>query len=193
MGVHRGLITLYPRDVRSFYLVGLEAKVPLGVFDVTIERGGSGDDEFVIRAKIVEWGYSRLSTLRDFLTEENSGKIRTPVFTAMPAGLAISAFFMLNRLGFDRRWFRTVNADPTVVPLKANNDLEVLKNIAYLHAVLRFVVDAELNPRMRLHRNEKAPMTHAVLARSNYNADKNLIQRHIPPKVMGSLPRVALA
>jgi len=36
-------------------------------------------------------------------------------------------------------------------------------------------------------------MTHAVLARSNYNADKNLIQRHIPPKVMGSLPRVALA
>jgi hypothetical protein len=31
---------------------------------------------------------------------------------------------------------------------------------------------------MRLHKDEEASMMHAVLARSNYNADKNLIQRH---------------
>jgi hypothetical protein len=181
---------MYPRDVKSLYLVGLEARVPVGMFDVEVD--GQGDNEFVVRAKAIEWGYSRLSAVRDFLTEENSGKIRTPVFTAMPAGLAISAFFMLNRLGFNRRWFRMINADPTIVPLKANNDLEVLRNIAYLHAVLRFVVNAELNPRMRLHRNEKAPTTHAVMARSNYNADKNLIQRHVKPETMRKLPKVIL-
>jgi len=49
------LITLYPKDVRSLYLVGLEAKVPLGVFDVTIEK--SSDDEFVVKARAIEWGY----------------------------------------------------------------------------------------------------------------------------------------
>ncbi len=181
---------LHIGSVRDLYLIGLETKVPVGVFSVDVEEGGS--DEFVVKVKVVKWGYSRLSALRDFLTEENSGKTRTPVFTAMPAGLAISAFFMLNRLGFNRRWFRTVNADPTVVPFKANNDLEVLRNIAYIHAVLRFVVDAELNPRMRLHRNEKAPMTHAVLMRSNYNADKSLIQRHVKPETMKKLPKVTL-
>jgi hypothetical protein len=181
---------LHIGSVRDLYLIGLETKVPIGVFSVYVEK--SGDNEFVIRTKVVKWGYSRLSAVRDFLTEENSGKIRTPIFTAMPASLAISAFFMLNRLGFNRRWFRMINADPTIVPFKANNDLEVLKNIAYLHAVLRFVVNAELNPRMRLHRNEKAPMTHAVLARSNHNADKNLIQRHVKPETMKKLPKVIL-
>ena len=190
MGVHWGAVVLHIGSVRDLYLIGLESKVLVGVFSVDVEEGGS--DEFVVKVKVVKWSYTRLSALRDFLTEENSGKIRTPVFTAIPAGLAISAFFMLKRLGFNRRWFRTVNADPTIVPLKANNDLEVLKNIAYLHAVLRFVVDAELNPRMRLHRNEKAPMTHAVLARSNYNADKNLIQRHVKPETMRKLPKVTL-
>jgi hypothetical protein len=190
MGVHWGAVVLHIGSVRDLYLIGLETKVPVGVFSVDVEEGGS--DEFVVKVKVVKWGYSRLSALRDFLTEENSGKTRTPVFTAMPAGLAISAFFMLNRLGFNRRWFRTVNADPTVVPFKANNDLEVLRNIAYIHAVLRFVVDAELNPRMRLHRNEKAPMTHAVLMRSNYNADKSLIQRHVKPETMKKLPKVTL-
>jgi hypothetical protein len=105
MGVHRGLITLYPKDVRSFYLVGLEAKVPLGVFDVTIENGG---DEFIVKVKVVKWGYSRLSAVRDFLTEENSRVVRPRVFTAFPAGLGYSVFFILARLGFDRRWLKVV-------------------------------------------------------------------------------------
>jgi len=36
-------------------------------------------------------------------------------------------------------------------------------------------------------------MTHAVLAKSNYNADKNQIKRHVKPKTMKKLPRVVLA
>ncbi len=187
--MHWGPIVLYIRSVRDLFLAGLGARAAVGAFDVDITVEG---ETFTIRAKVVEWGYSRLSALRDFLAEENSGGVRTPVFTAMPAGLAIPTFFMLRRLGFNRRWFRTVNADPTVVPLKAGDDLGVLRNIAYLHAVLRFVVEEVLNPRLRLHMSEKAPMTHAVLARSNYNADAALVRRHVRPEIMERLPRVVL-
>ena len=35
-------------------------------------------------------------------------------------------------------------------------------------------------------------MIHAVMARSNYNADKNLIQRHVKPETMRKLPKVIL-
>jgi len=35
-------------------------------------------------------------------------------------------------------------------------------------------------------------MTHAVLARSDYNADKNIVQRHVKPETMRKLPRVIL-
>jgi len=35
-------------------------------------------------------------------------------------------------------------------------------------------------------------MTHAVLAKSNHNADKNLIQRHVTPETMKKLPKVIL-
>jgi hypothetical protein len=33
-----------------------------------------------------------------------------------------------------------VNADPTAIPLRASNDLNVFRNIAYLHAVHNHVV-----------------------------------------------------
>jgi hypothetical protein len=181
---------LYIKSARDLFLVGLGARVVVGAFDVTVE---GGDKAFTIGAKAVEWGYSRLSALRDFLVEENSVAVKTPVFTAMPAGSAIPTFFMLRRLGFNRRWFRTVNADPTTVPLKAGSDLEILRNIAYIHAVLRFVVEEVLNPRMRLRMNEKAPMAHAVLARSNYSADAALIMRLVRAEIMEKLPRVVLA
>jgi len=36
-------------------------------------------------------------------------------------------------------------------------------------------------------------MMHAVLARSNHNTDKNLIQRHLKPEITKKLPRVVLA
>jgi hypothetical protein len=36
-------------------------------------------------------------------------------------------------------------------------------------------------------------MTHTILARSNYNANKNLIQRHVKPETTKKLPRVVLA
>ena len=41
-------------------------------------------------------------------------------------------------------------------------------------------------------KNEEASMMHAVLARSNYNANKNLIQRHVKPETMRKLPKVIL-
>jgi len=191
MGVHREPVVMYPRDVRSFYLVGLEAKVPVGVFSVDVEEGGS--DEFVVRAKVVEWGYSRLSTLREFLTEENARAVRTHVLTAFPAGLGHSLFFIFNRLGFDRRWFKVVNADPTTVPLKANNDYEVLRNIAYLHAIHRLIVIDKLKKPLWIRHKTATPITHAILAKSNYNHNKHLIQQHVPRKVVEKLPRVTLA
>ena len=184
------MITLYPRDVRSFYLVGLEAKVPLGVFDVTIENGG---DEFIVKVKVVKWGYFRLSAVRDFLTEENSRVIMTRVFTAFPAGLGYSVFFILARLGFDRRWFKVVNADPTTVPLKANNDYEVLRNIAYLHAIHKLIVIDKLKKPLWIKHKTTTPIAHAILMKSNYNHNKHLIQQHVPRKIIEKLPRVVLA
>jgi hypothetical protein len=189
MGVHRGLITLYPKDVRSFYLVGLETKVPLGVFDVTIENGG---DEFIVKVKVVKWGYSRLSAVRDFLTEENSRVVRTRVLTAFPAGLGYSVFFILARLGFDRRWFKVVNADPTTVPLKANNDYEVLRNIAYLHAIHKLIVIDKLKRPLWIRHKTATPITHAILMKSNYNHDRHLIQQHVPRKIIEKLPKIIL-
>jgi len=35
-------------------------------------------------------------------------------------------------------------------------------------------------------------MTHTIPARSNHNANKNLIQRHATPETMKKLPRVVL-
>jgi hypothetical protein len=35
-------------------------------------------------------------------------------------------------------------------------------------------------------------MTHTIPAKSNYNADKNLIQRHVTPETTKKLPKVVL-
>ena len=185
------MITLYPRDVKSLYLVGLETKVLVGVFDVEVD--GQGDNEFVVRAKVVEWGYSRLSAVREFLTEESSKVVRTRVFTAFPAGLGYSVFFILARLGFDRRWLKVVNADPTTVPLKAGDDYEVLRNIAYLHAIHKLIVIDKLKKPLRIRHKTATPTMHAILAKSDYNHNKHLIQQHVPRKIIEKLPRVVLA
>jgi len=54
------------------------------------------------------------------------------------------------------------------------------------------VVNDESNLEMS-SKNEEASMMHAVPARSNHNADKNLIQRHVKPETTKKLPRVVLA
>ncbi len=185
------MIVLYPKDVRGLYLVGLEARVPLGVFDVVVDEHGS--DEFIIKAKAAEWGYSRLSTLRDFLAGENSKTVRARVLTAFPAGLGHSIFFILTRLGFDRRWFKMVNADPTTVPLKANDDLEVLRNIAYLHAVHKLIVIDRLKGPLWIRHKTATPTMHAILMKSGYNHDKHLVTQHVPRKIIEKLPKIALA
>jgi len=184
------LITLYPKDAKSLYLVGLEAKVPVGVFSVDVKESSS--DEFVVKVKVVEWGYSRLSAVREFLAEENSKVVRTHVLSAFPAGLGHSVFFILNRLGFDRRWLKVVNADPTVIPLKAGNDLEVLRNIAYLHAIHRLIVIDKLKKPLWIRHKTATPIAHAILMKSNYNHNKHLIQQHVPRKIIEKLPKITL-
>ena len=52
MGVHWDVIVLYPRDVKSFYLVGLEVRVPINVFDVDLEE--LVDDHFIIGVKPIK-------------------------------------------------------------------------------------------------------------------------------------------
>jgi len=49
-----------------------------------------------------------------------------------------------------------------------------------------------LKRRFRLRWGEVAATTHAILMRSGYNADKNLIQRHLKPETMKKLPKVTL-
>ena len=189
--MHWEPVVMYPRDVKSFYLIGLEVKVPIGIFSVDVEKGGG--DEFVIKAKVVEWGYSRLSALRDFLAGENSGVVRTQVRTAYRAGLGQSLKFVLRWLGFDVRWFRMVNADPTIVPLKASDDLEVLRNIAYLHAVHNHVVVNVVGRRYPVLHSNATPIMHAILMKSNYNHNKHLIMQHVPRKIIEKLPKITLA
>ncbi|MFP3296855.1 MAG: hypothetical protein RXN78_04625 [Vulcanisaeta sp.] len=46
--------------------------------------------------------------------------------------------------------------------------------------------------RIAHNRNKETSTTHAVLARSNYNANKNPTQRHVKPEIMKKLPKVIL-
>ena len=41
----------------------------------------------------------------------------------------------VRKLGFRRCWFMMVNADPVHVPFGASEVEDVLRNIAYIHAV----------------------------------------------------------
>jgi len=164
--------------------------VPLGVFDVAIES--DGDNEFMIKAKAVEWGYTKLSALRDFLISENSGGVRTQVRTAYRAGLGQSLKFILRRLGFDIRWFKMVNADPTIIPLRASDDLDGLRNIAYLHAIHKLIVIDRLKKPLWIRHKTATPTMHAILMKNNYNHNKHLIQQHVPRKTIEKLPKVVL-
>jgi len=191
MGVHWEPVVMYPRDVRSFYLVGLDARVPVGVFDVEVYEHGS--NEFIIKARADEWGYTALLTLRDFLARENTGGVKTQAHMAFPAELGHPLFFILRRLGFRTWWFKMVNADPTIVPLKAGNDYEVLRNIAYLHAIHRLVVIDKLKRPLRIRHKTATPTMHAILMKSGYNHDRHLTQQHVPKKIIEKLPKVVLA
>jgi len=191
MGVHWEPVVMYPRDVRSFYLVGLDARVPIGVFSVDVEE--QVDNRLIIGVKLIKWGYTTLSALRDFLASENSKGIKTQAHMAFPAGLGHSLYFILRRLGFRTWWFKMVNADPTVVPLKASNDYEVLRNIAYLHAIHRLIVIDKLKKPLRIRHKTATPTMHAILMKSGYNHNKHLTQQHVPKKIIEKLPKVVLA
>ena len=53
------------------------------------------------------------------------------------------------------------------------------------------MVNDKLN-RKRDFTGTKGTDMHTILARSNYNADKNLIQRHVKPETMKKPPKVIL-
>jgi len=53
------------------------------------------------------------------------------------------------------------------------------------------VVNDKLN-RERGSTGTKGTNMHTIPARSNHNADKNLIQRHVKPETTKKLPKVAL-
>jgi hypothetical protein len=86
-----------------------------------------------------------------------------------------------------------VNADPTVVPLKTGNDLDILRNIAYLHAIHRLIVIDRFKKPLWIKHKTATPITHAILAKSGYNHNKHLTQQHVPRKIMEKLPKVVLA
>ncbi|KUO81726.1 MAG: hypothetical protein AT718_06100 [Vulcanisaeta sp. JCHS_4] len=184
--MHWGLVAFYPRSVRDLFLRGLGAGVVVGSLSVEFVDGGGS---FTVRVGLGELVSTDFKGLRDLVSSEPN----LHLFTAVPARLAGPLFFMLERFGFVRFRVHMVNADPTVVPIEAGGDADVLRNIAYIHAVHRFITVQMLKRRLRLHGSKVAATTHAILARSNYNADKNLIQRHIKPETMRMLPRVTLA
>jgi len=194
--VHWDALVFHPVSVKYIYMNGLDARVLVGVFGVDVEEVGG--QQYVVRVADVKLGLLKLYWLRWFLDLEEQRGVwsrtytRAHAFTAIPASLAPSLFYILGKLGFRRRWFMMVNADPVHVPFGASEVEDVLRNIAYIHAVHQFITAKRLKRRFRLRWGEVAATTHAILMRSGYNADKNLIQRHLKPETIEKLPRVVL-
>jgi hypothetical protein len=67
--------------------------------------------------------------------------------------------------------------------------LEVLRNIAYLHAIHKLIVIDKLKRPLWIRHKTATPITHAILMKSNHN--KHLTQQHAP-KTIEKLPRVVL-
>ncbi|WP_054854578.1 hypothetical protein [Vulcanisaeta distributa] len=55
--------------------------------------------------------------------------------TAYPSMYMDSVMYFLGRLGIPRLSLRVVDADPRAMPFRAFNDVDVVRNIAYLHVV----------------------------------------------------------
>jgi len=81
--------------------------------------------------------------------------------------------------------------DPTIAPLKAYNDLEVLRNIAYLHAIHKLIVIDKLKRPLRIRHKTATPITHAILMKSNHN--EHLITQHVSRQIIEKLPKITLA
>ncbi len=82
--------------------------------------------------------------------------------------------------------------DLTIALLKASNNYEAPRNIAYLHAIHKLIVIDRLKRPLWIRHKTVMPITHAILMKSNYNHNKHLIQQHVPKKIIEKLPRVVL-
>jgi len=60
------------------------------------------------------------------------------------------------------------NADSTAVPLKANNDYEVLRNIAYLHAIHKLIVIGKLRKALWIRHETETLIAHVILTRNKH-------------------------
>jgi hypothetical protein len=82
--------------------------------------------------------------------------------------------------------------DSTIALLKASNDYDMPRNIAYLHAIHRLIVIDKLKKPLWIKHKTATPAMHAILMKSNYNHNKHLIMQHVPRKIIEKLPRVVL-
>jgi hypothetical protein len=59
--------------------------------------------------------------------------------------------------------------DPTIASLKASNDYDVPRNIAYLHAIHRLIVIDKLKRLLWIRHKTATPAMHAIMASNNHN------------------------
>jgi hypothetical protein len=83
--------------------------------------------------------------------------------------------------------------DLTIALLKASNNYEAPRNIAYLHAIHKLIVIDRLKRPLWIRHKTATPITHAILMKSNHNHNKHLIQQHVLKAMMEKLPKVMLA
>jgi hypothetical protein len=79
--------------------------------------------------------------------------------------------------------------DLTIALLKASNNYEAPRNIAYLHAIHKLIVIDRLKRPLWIRHKTATPITHAILAKSNHNHNKHLIQQHVLKAMMEKLPK----
>ena len=97
--------------------------------------------------------------------------------TAYSPSRMVSVSYFLARIGLPRYTYRVVAADPETAPLKATSNLDILRNIAYLHGVKQIAITKQLH----LLSRKTSYAVHKLLLESGYNADRSLADRYRGP------------
>ena len=79
------------------------------------------------------------------------------------------------------------------VPLRVGSGLKVLRNIAYSYAMHNHVIVNVVSRQYLVMCSNATPIMHVILAKSNYNHNKHLIQQHVLKAMMEKLPKITLA
>ena len=78
------------------------------------------------------------------------------------------------------------------VPLRVGSGLKVLRNIAYSYTMHNHVIVNVVSRQYLVMCSNATPIMHVILAKSNYNHNKHLIQQHVPRKIIEKLPKITL-